>query len=376
MIRKRKWRLGLALTLTALLLGGCSFGSAPEPNDNFIQGETISPEGSDSRPSDPSREETQEKDHLVRSRLTNQWVTADAYNTRPIAVMTPNEVHAIPHYNLSKASILYEAGVEGRMTRMMAIYEDWKELEQIGNVRSLRSYFAYWSFEWDAILIHFGGPYFISNLLEMDTTDSIDGTYDGTAYFRTDDREAPHNAFASGAGILEAASRNGIELENRGLAQDPHFLFAEESAPNTLAQYGSRAQNAAFIDMTAAYPLTRCYFQYNDEDGLYYRFQHLSGGTDGPHVDAATGEQLTFTNILVQNIVTEEIGDGYLAMQCHDTTRDGWFFTHGKGIHVTWQKIGDFGATRFFDDDGNEIVLNTGKTMILVIRDGAGFSFR
>lgn len=54
-------------------------------------------------------------------------------------------------------------------------------------------------------------------------------------------------------------------------------------------------------------------FEFNEDDGLYYRSQHLSGSTDGPHIDAATGEQLTFKNILVQNTFHEELGEGYLA---------------------------------------------------------------
>ena len=64
---------------------------------------------------------------------------------------------------------------------------------------------------------------------------------------------------------------------------------------------------------------------------------------------------------------------GYLAFQCHDTTRDGWYFTNGKGIHVTWEKTSDYSATRYYDDDGNEIRLNTGKTMICIVEDGDSF---
>ena len=91
--------------------------------------------------------------------------------------------------------------------------------------------------------------------------------------------------------------------------------------------------------------------------------------------DAATGEQLTFKNILVQNTFHEELGEGYLAFQCHDTTRDGWFFTNGRGIHVNWEKTSDYSATRYYDDNGDEIILNTGKTMICIIEDGDSFTF-
>lgn len=319
------------------------------------------------------------QDDMVRSYLTNEWTNKDIANKRPLAVIIPNEKEAVPHYNLSEASILYEANVEGRMTRMMAIYEDWENLEKIGNIRSLRSYFAYWSFEWDAIIVHIGGPFFINDLIEQPNTENINALHseDSPAFFRTQDRDMPHNAYTSGQLLLKRIQQKEYPLEYRGLTDDNHFQFATKAAPNTLIQYGADALDATYIDMSGCYPLTRCYFEFNEEDGLYYRSQHLSGDLDGPHIDAATGEQLSFKNILVQNIFYEDLGleEGYLAFQCHDTTRDGWFFTNGKGIHVTWEKTSDYGATRYYDDDGNEITLNTGKTMICIVEEGDSFSF-
>ena len=311
---------------------------------------------------------------MVRSRLTNEWVDGTIADTRPLAVIIPNESAAIPHYNLSKASILYEANVEGRMTRLMGIYEDWEDLDKIGNVRSLRLYYGYWALEWDSIIVHWGGPFFINDFLNHPDVETLDGTYDTVGFFRSDDRKDPHNAYVSGQGLKELITTKGYDLTYRGLADNRHYRFTSKSDPNTLSQYND-AQTAKKIDMSGCYPLTRCYFKYNTEDGLYYRYQHLSGSSDGPHIDAATGEQLTFKNILVQYTKHEELGEGYLAFQCHDTTHDGWYFTNGKGIHVTWEKTSDFGATRYYDDSGNEITLNTGKTMVMIIEDGDSFRF-
>lgn len=313
---------------------------------------------------------------MVRSPLTNEWVDADVARERPIAVMIPSESAALPHYSLSKASVIYEANVEGRMTRMLAVFEDWDELEKIGNVRSLRTYYAYWALEWDAFIVHWGGPFFVDEVLEKPDVDHLDGMIspDDSGFFQTEDRAAPHNSYASGPDLKAAALQKGYSLTYRGLADKQHYRFATKAEPNTLSQY-PEAQSAAKIDMSGCYPMTRCYFKYNEEDGLYYRYQHISGSTDGPHIDAVTGEQLTFKNILVQYAKYEELGDGYLAFQVHDTTEDGWFFTNGKGIHVTWEKTSDFGATRYYDDNGDEITLNTGKTMVMIVEKGDSFSF-
>lgn len=316
------------------------------------------------------------QEDYVRSRLTNEWVTQDVAETRPIAVMIPNEAEAIPQYNLSKASILYEANVEGNMTRLMGIFEDWKNLDKLGNIRSLRTYYAYWSFEWDAFLVHFGGPVFIDNLIAQPTTENIDGIKSLVpAFYRDYAKNAPHNAYTSGGGLLKAIEQKGYDLEYRGLTEDNHFQFASKKEPNTLKQYGELARSASLIDMSGCYPLTRCYFEFNEEDGLYHRYQDLVGGTDGPHTDAS-GTELCFKNVLVQTVKYEDLGEGYLVFQCHDTTRSGWFFTNGRGIRVNWEKTGDYNATRFYDQDGNEISVNTGKTMICVIEEGDTFTFR
>lgn len=377
----KKLKLIALLTLSTILLCACN---ALEPSP-IIQEEVIS-SSSNEATSSPSNtispeviiedDTTPPAEGMVRSRLTNEWIDKTNANTRPIAVMTPNESSAVPHYNLSEASIIYEANVEGHMTRMMAIYEDWQDLERIGNIRSLRAYYAYWAFEWDAFIVHFGGPYFINELIAQPTTQNINGSgSDDTAFFRTADRISPHNAYANGSDLYDAIESKGYSLEYRGLTDEEHFQFATKAEPNTLSQYLA-AKEATYIDMSGCYPLTRCYFEYNENDGLYYRSQHLSGDVDGPHIDAVTGEQLSFKNILIQNVKYEELGEGYLTFQCHDTTRDGWYFTNGKGIHVTWKKTFDYGATRYYDDNGDEIVLNTGKTMICIVEEGDSFTYR
>lgn len=38
------------------------------------------------------------------------------------------------------------------------------------------------------------------------------------------------------------------------------------------------------------------------------------------------------------------------------------------------EKTADYEPTKYYDDDGNEIEFNTGKTMICIIEDGDSFS--
>lgn len=355
--------------------------------------ESVAPEadenGSEAAESEAAEDEAPPEEGMVRSDLTNEWIDGDLAAQRPIAVMIPDENAALPHYGISKADILYECNVEGDMTRLMAVIKDWQGMDRIGNVRSCRDYFVYWALEWDALYCHFGGPFYILDIINKDTTQNITGAvlasdssekkglYDG-AFFRSSDRKAPHNAYLSSEGILKAVEKLNYPLEYReDLYQSDHFKFAAYNSPNTLTQY-SDAVDANTIDMSSAYPKTKTYFEYNAEDGLYYRFQGMQSG-DEKHIDAVNNEQLSFKNVIIQ-FTYYEVRDakGYLAFQAHDNTRMGYYFTNGKGIPITWEKSGegdnpDFNPTKYYDKDGNEIELNTGKTMICIVEDGDTF---
>ena len=376
------------LTLSSLLVmslcGAC--GKDEETNTSSkMDVITVTPEISDSSSEDAtdsasSDEDAQAKatetpshEGMVRSRLTNEWIDPSVASTRPIAVMIPNSKTA-SQYGISQADILYECNVEASMTRLMAIFDDWSSFEKLGNIRSCRDYFVYWAFEWDAVIVHYGGPFYIDEVMGRNDTQHIDCIDYGSSYYRDTAKNDYDNAFTSTKLLNKAMDYYGYSDEYRnGYADEQHFLFSDDENPNTLEQYTS-AINASKVDLSLAYPVTNCYFIYNEQTGLYDRYQHLSRDTDGPHVDLANNQQLSFKNLLIQNTYYEVRDQkGYLAFQCHDTTRDGWYFTNGKGIHVTWKKTSDYGATRYYDDDGNEIQLNTGKTMICIVSDGDSF---
>lgn len=332
------------------------------------------PEEKEEQPEpDEPEEEIPPEEGMVRSRITNEWVTEEVDNTRPIAVMMPN-TRTAAHYGISQADILYECNVEGSITRLMGIFQDWSDFDRLGNVRSSRDYYIYWSFEWDAIYIHFGGPFYINDVINRPDTNNIDGLSSNNFWRANDTGNSTDNAYVDTEGILADAKKLGYDLEYRdGYSDGQHFQFAPDNEPNTLEQY-SDSIVANKIDMSPTYPVTNSYFVYNPDTGLYDRFQHLSGAADGPHIDKANDQQLSFKNVLIQNTYFEVRDQkGYLAFQCHDTTRDGWYFTNGRGIHVTWKKTADYSPTRYYDDNGNEIQLNTGKTMICIVEDGDSF---
>ena len=388
----------LALTgiLAAASLTGCG-KKDPAPVETMAvnqvetqaaPAETAPPETESVSETQAPDEDTPPEEGMVRSPLTNEWISGDLAQQRPIAVMIPNENACLPQYGISQADILYECNVESSMTRLMAVFKDWRNLERIGNIRSCRDYYVYWAKEWDAIYCHAGGPFYILPIINDPTTDNITGVtmandnkenkgLVNSYLFRTSDRSAPHNAYTSGELVASAISKLGYSETYTENYTGDHFQFA--SGENTLEQYGDSAFTANKIDLADAYRITKTYFEYNADDGLYYRFQGMQKG-DQKHIDGANNEQLAFKNVLVQFTYYEtRDANGYLSFQCHDQSNgdhltDGYYFTDGKGIHVTWDKTSDYGATRYYDDNGNEIELNTGKTNICIVEHDKKFN--
>lgn len=304
---------------------------------------------------------------MMRSDLTNEWISKDAYYTRPLAVMVPNNITSLPHYNLSRAGILYECNVEYEVTRLMPVFDDWTSLERIGNIRSARDYYVNMAMEWDALLLHIGNIWYADEILSRPEVNNIDGLVKPQAVYRvsTEKREFDQSAYANGYAIKAAARDLNYSLEHTWVYSPGHFSFAPVSNPTTLEDiYGN--MTAQSVSLEKAYPIDKPYFLYNTDDGLYYRYEY-----DMPHTDGINGVQLSFANIIIQNTYYEYRQDGaYLIYRLHDTDGDGYFITRGKAVHVYWKKEGTYGTTKYYDENGDEIILNQGKTMICIVQKG------
>ncbi|MBQ7955045.1 MAG: DUF3048 domain-containing protein [Lachnospiraceae bacterium] len=391
----KKMRVLLMLALAGtLVLGGC--GGTGDTNevlspDDIVHTVTPGTEESESPDVTPSTEADTSKDNvvseepptegMVRSFLTGLWIEEADSETRPIAVMFPTDKGSQPQYNIGAAGVLYEAMEEGGMSRQMGVIEGWQDMEKIGNIRSGRDYYGYWAMEWDAFFVHWGGPFYLVELVERDEFENLTGSTIGTAdvgapatgnqAFWRSDPENPniHNGYTDGTSLKKNMNKLDYQLEHRDdyYVKD-HFNFASEL--NTLED-APGVRDAEKIDLSKVFTTTRTSLQYNEEEGVYYKF--LYGNAQ---VDEVTGEQLTFTNVIVQNTRWEYRPDNkYLKFHVVDNTMDGYYFTQGKCIPITWEKESDYAPTRYYDKDGNEIELNPGKTFIAIAQEGRNVIF-
>lgn len=376
---KQLLTLGLAVVMTMTVLAGCGGKKEEATQDIFEAVEEPAEEAPAEEEAEPEDPDVPPAEGMERSHFTNEWVDASVNVNRPIAVMYPVNKQALPQYGYDKISVFYEIMEEGDMSRQLAILEDWEGLEKIGNIRSIRDYFVYAALEYDPVIIHFGGPaLYVSSILLREDVDNLNGTggsdmgSDYGAYFRDPPgSKSEHTAYTSAEKILSGMEKGGFEKEHRDAHyyNQPHFNFVNEKNVETLEGYDD-AVEATEIDMSAGFPATKSALTYNEEDGLYYKTIY-----GNPQVDAVSGNQLAFTNVIVQNAYYEvRDAKGYLAFRMHDTEHDGYYITQGKMIHVTWKKEGDYLPTQFFDDNGNEIKVNTGKTCIFVNKEDKTFN--
>ena len=356
--------LGILSVVGVLALAAC----APQKQEEVPE-ETIEEEST-------VVEEVIEESVTVSS-LTGLPTTEEIRNQRPLAVMLNNIVDGCPQTGTEEASIIYEVPVEGRITRLMGIFEDYANLEKIGYVRSSRDYFVYYAMEYDSLYAHFGQatPY-VGELLNSDRVDNISGAVAGidrpapNTFHRSTDRKAPHNVYVDTEDLLKDIEKLGYRTEHNDSYVEK-FTFAEDG---TDALYAAE-QDAVVLypggksaDAANGFSHVEARFEYNAEDGLYYRYQY-----GDKHIDEATGNQLAVTNVIFQYCHGEVRDENdYLAFGCHgDNGYKVQVFTGGKMKEGTWKRTDD-GPAQYLDENGEAIQLNPGKTWICIVWDEYG----
>lgn len=303
--------------------------------------------------STPIPEETHEGE--MRSSLSGLWVPVEMGTKRPYAIQFNNFKTVKNQWGIGQADIVYECLVEGGITRLLGIGENFHG-DKLGSVRSARHYFVSILEEYDAIYVHYGKTKYATSKMNKLDTDHMDGTMGiGTVvYYRDKSIREPHNAFTSlekiQAGIKKEKFRT--ELEE---GYEPHYKFYDNDTDLTS---GSNASKINIRFSASAQP----YFEYNEKDKLYNRFQY-----GDVHKDSLTGEQLTYKNVIVQFVKEWNIDkNGYQTMDLENAQGEGYYFTNGKMVTITWKKKEASNWMRYYNEAGEELTINPGKTFIIL----------
>lgn len=295
----------------------------------------------------------------ILSKLTGKEITEEESKLRPIVVMLDNQLYARPQAGLSDAEVIYEILAEGTITRYMAVFQVTKP-EVIGPIRSARPYFINRALEYNPLYVHFGG----SNQAFLDIKNyqmaDLDGLRAGVnAFYRTTHKSMPHNAYSSSDRLRNEADRKGYytEVEFAGLPISNNVYKLEGNLGNDI--------KIIYKSPTSS-DLVGYYIEFEYIDGKYER--SVNGKK---HLDEETEKQLYADNIIVQKVVHRVLDDAGRKELDMVSSGDGYYLNGGKYIKITWEKTSDRNQTKYYYEDGSELILNPGITWIQVIKSNS-----
>jgi hypothetical protein len=292
-------------------------------------------------------------------------MTEEEWNARkgllPIAVMLDNTPNSVPHSGLGRADVVYEAFVEGGITRLMAVF--WsQEAGFIEPVRSARTPFVIWVDELGAMYGHAGSAASgtdanaMVQILEWEIFD-LNAFTPGpsTAYYRDSERFAPYNLVTSTTALREAGQR----LNFAGPPRVEQWKFKADSEGTTSAPAAGGIQ-IHFQDRPVSWQAIQ--WRWHEESHSYLRFQF-----GGPVMDSDTDEQISAKNVVVMRVPWRVADSAGHVLLDQFGTGEATIYLDGKAITGTWKKDDRRGRTRFYDAAGNEIAFNRGPIWIEVV---------
>lgn len=294
---------------------------------------------------------------MVWSELTGLAIDEAIAKQKPIAAMVDNESKALPHFGLNTADIIYEmvnSTANDRVTRLMVIYKDWGNIEQLGSIRSIRPTHIWVAGEYNAVMCHDGGPFYIDTYMARDYAQHFSGIFS-----RVNNGKAREFTEYIVKGDLEKAfEKSSYSTEYDEYYEGPHFKFSTESKPIEL-----EGEEATDINLSVPFKHNKSELKYDSSTGLYTYYEYGKS-----HDDGKTGEPLTFKNLILMSAELCQLDkNGYCAYEIPTAKGEGLFITNGKAVKIKWDKPGENAITHYYLENDEEITLNAGKTYIAIV---------
>ena len=295
--------------------------------------------------------------------LTGTAVAKEEAERRPVAIMLNNINVALPQQNIGSADILYECQVEGYLTRLMGVYNDYEDLKAIGSVRSSREYYIDFAANHDAIYVHAGGSEEAYRNLKSRKTHNIDAVndYNVSGYFYRDPNRLGRMGYEHTL-VIDGDKINGA------IAAKKYRTTYSSSFTNPL-QFIGEGQQINLVNGTKAKQLTVKFgahttqFVYSASKNLYMRWQNSE-----KHIDGITGEQLGFENVVVLFCPYTLTKDDYNHIEVTTTGKGkGYYLTGGKKVDIHWSKSSGDAQVKLYYASGKALTLTPGKTNIEIV---------
>jgi hypothetical protein len=270
--------------------------------------------------------------------------------TRPaLTIKVENTPQALPQWGINEADVVYEEIVNGGITRLAAVFNS-QAPTKVGPVRSVRPTDTQVVWPLGGIFAYSGGaPYAVTSIETVPRLNLVNETQAGTAMFRDDALEAPHNLFAIAPALFAF----------KGTPTPPPALFQYRSAKDKVV--GPKV--ARFIvPFPSIYPVTWTW----DTTTLSWD-RTLFGMADV----TGTGQRESPQNVVVMYVnYVNGIGteSSYADLQGSGTAD---IFTDGREITGTWSRGTSMAdVIQYHDAAGSTILLTPGQTWVEILNDG------
>jgi hypothetical protein len=275
---------------------------------------------------------------------------------RPLAIKVSNAPAIVrPQHGLNSADLLFEHLAEAGLTRFTAVYYSHLP-EQVGSIRSGRFIDLEIPRMYDAAFAYSGavGPLrlMFRDSAFFERIVSPDFGHGGFVRIPDPNRAFEHTLFADPANLR-------FILDQRGQNEPPQLqngmIFHPDPPPN-----GTPASRIEFD-----YRGTNAFWGYSN--GRYQRW------TDGePHIDANSGQQLSFKNIIAiaahhqETDILESPGSFSIQIQIWGEGPVS-IFRDGQRYDGRWQRHNPDEMLTFTDLDGNPLPLAPGNSAIQLV---------
>ena len=320
-------------------------------------------------------------------------LTAPAY-----CIQTPNSTDgARPQAGLNEAGVIFEAIAEAGITRFAAIYQN-PSSAVIGPIRSLRIYYLEWDTPFDCTIVHAGGSgdalAALSSGGYKDLTENYTymyrGTYGGRRW---------NNLFTTSALLRQYSSDSGnASSEIKGFARMTPEESKKARINGTVSEKLVITQPAKG-DTSTTTPVTtnvgirfgglpnfNVDYIYNAESNTYAR-SYQSGaahevygcpaedlGEKNPE-DVCNLTQMAPSVVVAMVVSERKAADNYHEDITATGSGKAFIFQNGMAISGKWEKATKADQIKFTDEDGKEIKLAPGQTIVSAVPEYGSVDF-